>query len=113
LGGTYFPKEAKYGRSSFVSVLKTVAETFRGDPGRIKKNTEIIGRELSKPAPSGGDGGLSLAHLDDLAPKIVPIIDPLPAVLTAPRNFRIRPFSNCSGGRARGWGESLIAISSN
>jgi len=36
-GGTYFPKEAKYGRSSFVSVLKTVAETFRGDPGRIKK----------------------------------------------------------------------------
>ena len=90
-GGTYFPKEAKYGRSSFVSVLKTVAETFRGDPGRIKKNTEIIGRELSKPAPSGGDGSLSLAHLDDLAPKIVPIIDPVAGGLNGAPKFPNTP----------------------
>ena len=90
-GGTYFPKEAKYGRSSFVSVLKTVAETFRGDPGRIKKNTEIIGRELSKPAPSGGDGSLSLAHLDGLAPKIVPIIDPVAGGLNGAPKFPNTP----------------------
>ena len=90
-GGTYFPKEAKYGRSSFVSVLKTVAETFRGDPGRIKKNIEIIGRELSKPAPSGGDGSLSLAHLDGLAPKIVPIIDPVAGGLDGAPKFPNTP----------------------
>ena len=90
-GGTYFPKEAKYGRSSFVSVLKTVAETYRGDPGRIKKNTEIIGRELSKPAPSGGDGSLSLAHSDGLAPKIVPIIDPVAGGLNGAPKFPNTP----------------------
>ncbi|HUZ92051.1 MAG TPA: thioredoxin domain-containing protein [Methylocella sp.] len=90
-GGTYFPKEAKYGRSSFVSVLKTVAETFRGNPERIKKNTEIIGRELSKPAPSGGDGGLGLAQLDSLAPQIVPLIDPVAGGLNGAPKFPNTP----------------------
>ena len=32
-GGTYFPKDSNYGRPSFVSVLKTVAEAFRKEPG--------------------------------------------------------------------------------
>jgi len=90
-GRTYFPREAKYGRPSFVSVLKTVVETFRGDPGRIKKNTEIIGRELSKPAPSGSYGGLGLAQLDTLAPQLVPVIDPVAGGLNGAPKFPNTP----------------------
>jgi len=96
-GGTYFPKEAKYGRSSFVSVLKTVAEPFAAIPDGSRKTPKSLPGTF-KTAPSGGDGGLSLAHLDDLAPKIVRSSTRCGG-LNGARNFRIRPFSNCSGGR--------------
>jgi uncharacterized protein YyaL (SSP411 family) len=75
-GGTYFPKVAHYGRPSFVSVLKTVAETFRAEPARIAQNTKIVRSELSKSAVSGG-GGITLAQVDGLAPQIAGIIDPV------------------------------------
>ena len=90
-GGTYFPKESNYGRPSFVSVLKTVAEAFRNEPARIKQNTEVIGRALSKAAPSGGDGGLDLSQLDALAPQIVPIIDPVAGGLNGAPKFPNTP----------------------
>ncbi|HUI21210.1 MAG TPA: thioredoxin domain-containing protein [Methylocella sp.] len=90
-GGTYFPKEANYGRPSFVSVLKTVAQTFRADPQRIKQNADIIRQELSKRAPQGGDGGLSLGLLDSLAPQIVPIIDPVSGGLNGAPKFPNTP----------------------
>jgi uncharacterized protein YyaL (SSP411 family) len=90
-GGTYFPKESNYGRPSFVSVLRTVAEAFRNEPARIKQNTEVIGRALSKAAPSGGDGGLDLAQLDALAPQIVPIIDPVAGGLNGAPKFPNTP----------------------
>jgi uncharacterized protein len=90
-GGTYFPKESNYGRPAFVSVLKTVAEVFSGDPARIQKNTEIIGRELSKPVPGGGEGGLSLAQLDGLVPHIANIIDPVAGGLNGAPKFPNTP----------------------
>jgi hypothetical protein len=75
-GGTYFPKIAHYGRPSFVSVLKTVAEAFRAEPARIAQNTKIVRSELSKSAMSGG-AGITLEQVDGLAPQIASIIDPV------------------------------------
>ena len=75
-GGTYFPKVAHYGRPSFVSVLKTVAEAFRAEPARIAQNTKIVRSELSRSAVSGG-GGVTLAQVDGLAPQLAGIIDPV------------------------------------
>jgi uncharacterized protein len=75
-GGTYFPKIAQYGRPSFVSVLKTVAEAFRAEPGRIAQNTKFVREELSKSAASGG-GGITLEQLESLAPQIARLIDPV------------------------------------
>ena len=95
-GGTYFPKESNYGRPAFVSVLKTVAEAFRAEPGRIQKNTEIIGQELTKqvlakPAPGGGDASIGLAQLDRLAPQIARIIDPVHGGISGAPKFPNAP----------------------
>jgi uncharacterized protein len=89
-GGTYFPKVAHYGRPSFVSVLKTVSEAFRAEPGRIKQNTQIVREELSKSAVSGG-GGITLDQLNDLAPPIGRLIDPVHGGLTGAPKFPNTP----------------------
>ncbi len=74
-GGTYFPKTARYGRPSFISVLKTVADAFHRDPERIGHNANYIRGELSKPlAASGAD--LTLEQIDAFAPRIASLIDP-------------------------------------
>ena len=33
-GGTYFPKEDRFGRSSFKSVLRNVSDIFKSNPAR-------------------------------------------------------------------------------
>src|ERR1700731_2532806 len=37
-GGTYFPKEARYGRPGFVSVLRQIARIYRAEPEKVAKN---------------------------------------------------------------------------
>ena len=37
-GGTYFPKEPRFGRPGFVDVLREVARVFRDEPERIAQN---------------------------------------------------------------------------
>lgn len=73
-GGTYFPKTARYGRPSFVSVLKTVSEAFHRDPAQITKNADFVRAELSKPAAAQGQA-LTLAQMDALAPRVASLID--------------------------------------
>jgi uncharacterized protein YyaL (SSP411 family) len=73
-GGTYFPKTARYGRPSFVSVLKTVSEAFHRDPAQITKNADFVRAELSKPAAAQGQA-LTLAQIDALAPRVASLID--------------------------------------
>ena len=41
-GGTYFPKVARYGRPSFVSVLEEVARVFREDPETVAQNRAAL-----------------------------------------------------------------------
>jgi uncharacterized protein len=74
-GGTYFPKTARYGRPSFVSVLKTVAEAFHRDPKQIGQNAGFIRSALSRPLAEGG-GALTLEQIHSFAPKIARLIDP-------------------------------------
>jgi uncharacterized protein YyaL (SSP411 family) len=89
-GGTYFPKVARYGRPSFVSVLKTVAEAFHADPAPIAQNTKFVREELSKSDASGG-GGITLEQLDSLAPPIARLIDPVHGGLAGAPKFPNTP----------------------
>ncbi len=74
-GGTYFPKTARYGRPSFVSVLNTVSEAFHRDPAQITKNTEFVRAQLAKPAAAQAQA-LTLEQIDSFASRVANLIDP-------------------------------------
>ena len=73
-GGTYFPKVEQYGRPAFVSVLRTVAEAFRGEPERIAHNTKIVRENLSKEARMES-GSLTADLLESIPPQIINFVD--------------------------------------
>lgn len=45
-GGTYFPKEAKYGRPGFVHVLEAVSRSFEEKQSEIDKNADTLSRHV-------------------------------------------------------------------
>ncbi|WP_033070321.1 thioredoxin domain-containing protein [Thalassospira australica] len=47
-GGTYFPKEARYGRPGFGDVLKTVAKIYAEKPDDVRHNVSQISNALIK-----------------------------------------------------------------
>jgi uncharacterized protein YyaL (SSP411 family) len=75
-GGTYFPKEPRFGRAGFVQVLREVARVFREEPGRIAHNQTLIRQSLSNAASAAGDGGtLSLGDLDRIGARLLELFD--------------------------------------
>ena len=55
-GGTYFPPEPRWGRSSFRQVLRGVAEAYRSGDNTVAKNTQALSRHLADQAtPHPGD----------------------------------------------------------
>jgi uncharacterized protein YyaL (SSP411 family) len=41
-GGTYFPRESRYGRPAFVDVLQAISRIFRDEPEKIDNNRKAI-----------------------------------------------------------------------
>ena len=95
-GGTYFPKQAKYGRPGFLDILAALGRTWREDQGKIKHNKEVLLNHIeaqnlssSKSATELPDFKLFLENILDLqdhengglkgAPKFpnAPILDAL------------------------------------
>src|SRR5262245_14443819 len=53
-GGTYFPKDSRFGRPAFVDVLREVARLFREEPSRIEQNrAALLSRLADKARPAG------------------------------------------------------------
>ncbi|WP_040485253.1 thioredoxin domain-containing protein [Lutibaculum baratangense] len=52
-GGTYFPKEPRYGRPGFVQVLTEISRLYREERGRVEHNTAAIAEALAPKAPEG------------------------------------------------------------
>ncbi|QFU14971.1 thioredoxin domain-containing protein [Microvirga thermotolerans] len=75
-GGTYFPKEPRFGRPGFVQVLREIARIYRAEPERVAKNATALKRHLAEEARAGGEG-LSLQDLDDLGARLVAVTDPV------------------------------------
>jgi uncharacterized protein len=74
-GGTYFPKEARYGRAAFTDVLREIARLFREEPDRIGKNRDALMARLSERARPAGKVVVGLAELDRVASGIARAID--------------------------------------
>jgi len=75
-GGTYFPKEPRFGRPGFVQVLNEVARVFHAEPDRVAQNQAVLTQWLAAP-PARPDGGtLSLPDLDRLGERLGELFDP-------------------------------------
>jgi len=74
-GGTYFPKEARYGRAAFTDVLREIARLFREEPARIGKNRDALMARLAEKARPQGKVVVGLAELDRAANGIARAID--------------------------------------
>ncbi|MDF3062467.1 MAG: thioredoxin protein [Microvirga sp.] len=77
-GGTYFPKEPKFGRPGFASVLREVARIFRAEPDRIAHNRRLLLERLAGTAHAPGlDGAVGLGDLDRIGERLVAAFDPV------------------------------------
>ena len=74
-GGTYFPKEARYGRAAFKDVLREIARLFREEPDRIGKNRDALMARLAERARPEGKVVVGLAELDRVANGVARAID--------------------------------------
>ena len=81
-GGTYFPQPARYGRPSFVDVLKGVAQAFREKPQDVETNRAGLlrgaaSKAVNKAVEFAGRRPLfPLTLLDQIAGRIVQQCDP-------------------------------------
>src|SRR5579864_1067186 len=49
-GGTYFPKDSRYGKPAFVDVLREIARLFRDEPQKIEHNRSALMERLAATA---------------------------------------------------------------
>src|SRR5690606_16311189 len=75
-GGTYFPREARFGRPAFADVLRRVAQVFREEPEKVAGNAEELTRHLARAAPAVAAFRLDDALVKDIVAKVVPAVDP-------------------------------------
>ncbi|MDR3500653.1 MAG: thioredoxin domain-containing protein [Parvibaculum sp.] len=76
-GGTYFPKEANYGRPGFIAVLEEVARLFRDEPNKIDKNRTALVKGLAAQAAHVHPGEPTPEILDTVADKFMTLMDPV------------------------------------
>jgi hypothetical protein len=76
-GGTYFPKDFRYGRPAFVDVLKRTATVFREEPERVAENAKALTDALKHPHQGSAVARIDDRLLKDLTARMVPAIDPV------------------------------------
>jgi uncharacterized protein YyaL (SSP411 family) len=76
-GGTYFPKESRYGRAAFTDVLRHVAKIFREDPKSIQHNSGALMARLAETARPKDKVVMGREELDRAALQLGGAIDPV------------------------------------
>ena len=69
-GGTYFPKESKFGRPAFTDILREVSRLFREEPAKIEQNRAALLARLSETARPEGKVTIGLKELDAAAKQL-------------------------------------------
>ena len=73
-GGTYFPKEPRFGRPGFIQVLREISRLYHAEPERVARNRDALKQHLAQPAESDG-GTLTPADLDRMGLRLIDLID--------------------------------------
>jgi uncharacterized protein YyaL (SSP411 family) len=74
-GGTYFPKEARYGRPGFGDVLKFVSEIYHKEPQKVMTNVTAIAEAMQKLSTPRRGGEIETALLDQIAARLLQEVD--------------------------------------
>jgi uncharacterized protein len=74
-GGTYFPKEARWGKPAFVDVLRQVAAIYREQGETVAHNAELIIAMLAQTSSAGEGPAITDALLSELTPRLLGAID--------------------------------------
>jgi uncharacterized protein YyaL (SSP411 family) len=74
-GGTYFPKESRFGRPAFVDVLREVSRLFRDEPEKIAQNRAALLTNLAQKARPDGRAVVGVKELDAAARQIGNMFD--------------------------------------
>src|SRR5436190_650838 len=77
-GGTYFPKEARYGLPAFKDLLLRVAEFYRQRAAQLRPQNEALMAAFAdlNPQPAGPDSELTQAPLASLREQLARSFDP-------------------------------------
>jgi uncharacterized protein YyaL (SSP411 family) len=75
-GGTYFPKEERYGRPSFVRVLNEVARIYRDEHDKVRQNADAIKKRLAPEQSKSAPAQLNDMTLSNLARRFLGAVDP-------------------------------------
>ncbi|HEY8128299.1 MAG TPA: thioredoxin domain-containing protein, partial [Hyphomicrobium sp.] len=73
-GGTYFPRESRYGRPAFVTVLLRIAEAYQNQRDNVRKNTDALIASLKDEAVTS-DRAASGPDVRDLVQRIARAVD--------------------------------------
>jgi uncharacterized protein len=74
-GGTYFPKESRFGRPAFTDILREVARMFREEPSKIEQNRAALLKRLADKARPQGKVAIGLRELDAAATQVGNMFD--------------------------------------
>jgi uncharacterized protein YyaL (SSP411 family) len=69
-GGTYFPKDSKFGRPAFKDVLREVSRLFREEPQKIEANRAALLARLADKARPQGKVTIGASELDGIAQRL-------------------------------------------
>jgi uncharacterized protein YyaL (SSP411 family) len=73
-GGTYFPRESRYGRPAFVTVLMRMAEAYQNQRENVRKNTDALIASLKEEAGTR-DRAAQAVDVADLVTRIARAVD--------------------------------------
>jgi len=90
-GGTYFPNEARFGRPSFVTVLREIARLVREEPGRIAHNRQALLTHLRAAVEATPDASLGRDWLGRVGEALVRAFDPVHGGLQGAPKFPNAP----------------------
>jgi uncharacterized protein YyaL (SSP411 family) len=74
-GGTYFPKDSKFGRPAFKDVLREVARLFHEEPQKIEANRAALLTRLADKARPQGQVTIGAKELDGIAQQLGNMFD--------------------------------------
>ncbi|MCE1235336.1 MAG: thioredoxin domain-containing protein [Hyphomicrobiales bacterium] len=101
-GGTYFPKEAKWGRPGFVEVLEELARLWREEPTKIATNAAALERRLCERPKSVRRASLGPDFVDAVADRLLELVDPENGGLRGAPKFPQTPLLDLFWAASRG-----------